>query len=598
MDVAEFEAHLRVAKSATDADEQVRHLAQAVALYGGDLLPSCYSDWLLAERERLAQAYDRAVEQLASLHESREDYRQAIAYAQALLRHDPLHELTVHPPDAPPRAERRPRSRPPRLSYLRRGPAPRAGCGARPADSRALRTFADRASATHASGCIRPPCRWSVGGRVGAAPGGLARGGRWSAEPGLDLRRGGDRQDAQLAEALVQWVARQELPALTARCYATGGSLAYAPVVASLRHRPLPTLAALWLRELARLLPEILAEHPDLPLPGPLTETWQRLRLFEALARSLVARHSAVLLFLDDLQSCDRDTMDWLGYLLQTFESQTQVLVIATLRTEDAVDKPALDAWKEALDRTNQLTEMELAPLSQEATLAHSRIASPKSRSTGRGGSLLFQATEGNPLFIVEMVRAGFSDMLGPVPMKVRHVLEARLKQLSPMARSVGELAAVIGRTFSYRVLANASDQSEAVLISCLDECWRKRIIRERENGTYDFSHDKLREAAHVGLSQIRLRWLHGRIAQALERAYADDLDHTAIHIARHYEAAGLAAPAIAFYERAAAHARLFHAHTDALVSLDKAIDLLAALPAAQAAERSGLASAPARSTR
>lgn len=94
MDIAEFEAHLRGAKSAADADEQMRHLKQAVALYDGDLLPSCYSDWLLAERERLAQAYDRALEQLASLHESRENYRQAIAYAQALLRHDPLHEPT------------------------------------------------------------------------------------------------------------------------------------------------------------------------------------------------------------------------------------------------------------------------------------------------------------------------------------------------------------------------------------------------------------------------------------------------------------------------------------------------------------------------
>ena len=63
-----------------------------MALYGGELLPGCYDDWLLAERDRLAQAYGPALEQLAALYEEGRDYRQAIGHAQALLRHDPLHE--------------------------------------------------------------------------------------------------------------------------------------------------------------------------------------------------------------------------------------------------------------------------------------------------------------------------------------------------------------------------------------------------------------------------------------------------------------------------------------------------------------------------
>ena len=588
VDVTEFETHLRGAGSAADADEQVWHLEQAVALYGGDLLPSCYSDWLLAERERLAQAYDRALEQLTSLHESRGDYRQAIAYAQALLRHDPLREPTY--------------TRLMRLHVLDDNRA--AALHVYHTCATVLRRELDVAPGSPTrklyERLLNEPARpeplllhQAALPLVGRAAELAQLQAVWRAaagRPGLVLISGeAGIGKTRLAEALAEWVARQDLPALTTRCYAAGGSLAYAPVVAWLRRRPRPPLAAPWLRELARLLPEIQAEHPDLPPPGPLTETWQRLRLFEALARALMAQYSAVLLFLDDLQWCDRDTLDWLGYLLQTFESQTQVLVIATLRTGDAVDKPALEAWKEALDRTNQLTEIELGPLSQEATLALADCLAHKPFDQACG-SLLFQSTEGNPLFIVEMMRAGFGSVPGPMPAKVRQVLKARLKQLSPEARSTAELAAVIGRAFSYRVLADASDQSEAVLISCLDECWHKRIIRERENGAYDFSHDKLREAACAGLSQTRLRWLHGRVAEALERAYADDLDRTAIHIARHYEAAGLAAPAIAFYERAAAYACLLHAHTDALVFLDKAIDLLAALPPAQAAERSGLA--------
>ena len=109
---------------------------------------------------------------------------------------------------------------------------------------------------------------------------------------------------------------RQGIPALTAHCYAAGGDLAYAPVVAWLRGHPLAPLADPWLRELARLLPEIGVERPDLPPPEPLTEMWQRLRLFEALTHAVLAGHSALLLILDDLQWCDRDTLDWLHYLL------------------------------------------------------------------------------------------------------------------------------------------------------------------------------------------------------------------------------------------------------------------------------------------
>ena len=92
----------------------------------------------------------------------------------------------------------------------------------------------------------------------------------------------------RLAEALAEWVGRQGIPALTAHCYPqrAGGDLAYAPIVAWLRSLPRPPLADPWLRELARLLPEILVERPDLPPPAPLTEPWQRLHLFEALAHA------------------------------------------------------------------------------------------------------------------------------------------------------------------------------------------------------------------------------------------------------------------------------------------------------------------------
>jgi predicted ATPase/DNA-binding SARP family transcriptional activator len=87
LDVADFENGVAQAAS-------VQALRDAVALYRGDLLPSCYDDWILPERERLRQAYAEAIERLVALLEDEHDYRAALGCAERLLRLDPLREAT------------------------------------------------------------------------------------------------------------------------------------------------------------------------------------------------------------------------------------------------------------------------------------------------------------------------------------------------------------------------------------------------------------------------------------------------------------------------------------------------------------------------
>jgi len=85
LDVADFEQALAQARSS-------RQLQAAVDLYRGDLLPHCYDDWILLERERLRQMFAETLERLMTLLESERDYRAAISCAQRLLRLDPLRE--------------------------------------------------------------------------------------------------------------------------------------------------------------------------------------------------------------------------------------------------------------------------------------------------------------------------------------------------------------------------------------------------------------------------------------------------------------------------------------------------------------------------
>jgi len=61
-------------------------------LYRGDLLPGCYDEWILQERERLSHMHLEVLEKLLSLQEKEGDFPGAIRIAQRLLREDPLQE--------------------------------------------------------------------------------------------------------------------------------------------------------------------------------------------------------------------------------------------------------------------------------------------------------------------------------------------------------------------------------------------------------------------------------------------------------------------------------------------------------------------------
>jgi DNA-binding SARP family transcriptional activator len=95
IDVVVFERSLGEAETALRrADVAAARLAleRAVAAYRGDLLPDCYDDWVLAERERLGQEQTHALQQLAELCEADRDYPAALAAAERLVHHDPLRE--------------------------------------------------------------------------------------------------------------------------------------------------------------------------------------------------------------------------------------------------------------------------------------------------------------------------------------------------------------------------------------------------------------------------------------------------------------------------------------------------------------------------
>jgi DNA-binding SARP family transcriptional activator len=640
LDVAEFERALALA---AEKDQLGQHaeacaaLERAAALYSGDLLPGCYDDWIVPDRARLSLSYLHALERLVELCEQGREYQRAIEHAQRLLHHDPLYEPTYR---ALMRLHALTGNRAAALrayhtcaTTLQReldvDPSP----DTQQAYERLLQVALPSVPATTV-----PAVEISIGDEIAAdkavdaspmVASMVGRRDEWDQLmaawhdmfAGRDVRASRPQLvviegeagigKTRLAEELARWARWQGAATAAARCYAAEGALAYAPVVQWLRARPLPVLEVVWRRELARLLPELLAGEPDLLLPAPMTEAWQRQRLFQALARAVLgdpphiagtghipAGPQPLLLFIDDLQWCDRQTLEWLHYLLRE-HSSARLLVLSTVRMEEVDEDHMLPAWLRAVRRVVDTREMALGPLDEAETQALAAGVAGVALDPGLA-ACIYGETEGNPLFVIEIVRATrLSDEAEPacppqgLPPRVQATIEERLARLSLAARELAGLAAAVGREFTYAVLEGACDLDADALLRALDELWQRRVVREMPGigpgAGYDFTHDKLREVAYAGLSGARRQVLHRRVAGALEALHTGDLDAVAGQIAAHYDRGGQAARAISYHLRAAEHARRVYANEEAAGHYDRVLALAAASAEQRVQARSGL---------
>lgn len=542
-------------------------IGRAIALYSGDLLPDCYDDWVVGERERLQRIYLSLLKEGVTQAEATGDVRTAIEYAERLRQLEPLREETyrtligLYERDGHDAAALR-------IYHLCASTLDRE-LGVEPSEA-TQDAYARLRQRTGQQATVAPPARPSLVGRGtemaelrwrwSQAEGGAAGAILLVGEPGIGKTR--------LTEELMEWAAHRGVTVASAVCYAAEGTLSFGPVTDLLRKLPVPPLDPVWLSEVSRLLPEIVQGRPDISAPGLLTEPWERQRLFEALARYLLA-HQPLLVVVDDLQWCDSQTLEWLHYVLR-YDPGAHVLVVCPLRTEGiGADGNRSILWSD-LRRRGRAWEMEIGPLAPAAAETLARRAAPAALDDSALEQLV-RESEGNPLFVLEMARTG-KEPDGSMSSNVRAVIEGRLDQLSSRASELVGLAATFGRAFTFSVLARATGWSETECVSALDELWRSRIVREQGADSYDFSHDTLREVAYDRLSEAHRRFSHRRVATALQEAHADDLELVAEQLGRHWECGGLPQRAAPLYELAGDAARRLFAHDSALALYQRAL--------------------------
>lgn len=586
LDVDDLEKCLRQIRGSEEPE--LTSLTHIVELYRGDLLLSCYDEWISAPRSILRTQTIQALESQLPILEARHAFRKGAEIAEAILRIDPMNELANR-----------------HLMRFRLLQGNRAGAasayiefskqlehelGVQPDEStRLLADAIDYREPNVEPGAERfikstettPPFagrtqewhqihaslsrRSSLGPRMILVVG----------EPGIGKTR--------MLEEAIGWARTYPGTVAYSRCFASEVTQAYSPITSWLRtsyvRRTVGNLDALWKTELARLLPELLVEDPTLKEPLKLGDSWQVARFHEALAHALAPKSEPVLLVLDDVQWCDALTLGWLQFLFH-FKANTPILAICAARSNEVDGHHPFNALRHAFMREKVYTEVALGPLSLAET---TRLAQHWVPATE--GSLfdaIYKESEGNPLFVVELMRAGFAKAFVrgdgfALPQTLQSVIEQRLLRFGLEERNLIEVGAVMGREFTIDEVQACLRIDLHLIAPSLEMLLNEGVLRNRE-GQIGFSHDKIREVVLSQATLPRLRVLHGSIFDGLLTTVARSEDKAASELALHAEHAGRIEEAVVWLMRAAQISQNMAAYNDATILLRRALSLLPAM--------------------
>jgi DNA-binding CsgD family transcriptional regulator len=387
----------------------------------------------------------------------------------------------------------------------------------------------------------------------------------------------------RLAEALVEEAQRRGFRVVAGRAFPFESGVPYAlfadafmPLVRDFDAGTLATLTRGAEAELSLLLPglgaAVRAQQSDDPaeLRGRLLWT-----VTEFVGR-LAAREPLLLLF-DDLHWADLSTLELLHFLARQAQHMP-VLIVCTYNETERGQRPELRVIEQSLLAMGLARVHHVAPLSeQETSELVRRTFGVQSSITRDFCAMLFSWTQGNVFFVRETLQSlvesgrlqrredgrwtGWDQAELELPGTIRDAIVARLSRLGTEARTVADVAAVIGTRFDHELLRAAIGADEAALLAGIDELRRLHIILESTGGSelrYDFAHPMLRQAIYAELGTARARGLHRNVAEAMERrsgaaaiAHADEL---AFHFSR-AETGALEPKAVQYLHAAGCHA-------------------------------------------
>jgi len=587
-----------------------QNLRQAIQLYRGDLLEGFYDDWALLERERLRELYLQALEKLIGLDKAAGRYDQALNLALSLTNADPLQEaahrevmrlyFVLHRPQAA--LKQFEVCREILDEELAVAPDAETVALAQEIAGRTSLTVPHLPPVSPPSSSLTEPLQMPLVGReteraellaqLEAAFNHLGGVALVEGEAGVGKTRLLQEvaRDAEWRGGQVLWGHGREMEglspfALLVEALASGLSPLRVGQLAGLMNE-------IWLQVLSPLLPQLAAALPDLPSLPALDSPQERDRLVNALAQLLSAwgQITPLAFILEDLHWADEDSLDVLIALAQRLRQQS-VLIIGSYRGDEARAHPAIWEKLGALDRAGLRHRLILARLEAAATGELIRRSLGLSQTVPAFETRLFQETAGNPLFVLETLRALrdegllFQDESGqwrtpwdettsdyaelPLPPAVERVIARRLTQLPPYPRQLLSVAAVLGSQFDFSLLSAVGQWDTPTLLAALDELVRRHFLEETPQA-YRFSHNKVRQVAYLALTKEERQEWHRRTGDTLEVLTPERVEA----LAYHYDQGDARERALTYTLQAGERAQALYDNRGALAYFERALAL------------------------
>jgi class 3 adenylate cyclase len=393
----------------------------------------------------------------------------------------------------------------------------------------------------------------------------------------------------RLATELTRRARKLGCEVLWGSCSEAELSLPYLPFVEAIGNRLGEEDAAAAYADLGPMVAELAQLFPQLG-DGPSAEAGAdlgqaKLRLFESVVAlfELWARTRSLLVVLDDLHWADASTRELVDYAARRL-ARSRVMLLATYRSDE-------------LDRTHPLTRAVqvwrrsgLAETVSVAAMTPQQVAELIAAILGAEDvsaeltELVHARSEGNPFVLEEMLKEAldrgevFQAETGwqrrpleafRLPETVREAVLLRLGRLEPEHVDVLRAAAVLGRSFDYRMLVEVADADEGGVLRALEAAVSQQLLEEEAGASdrYGWRHALTQEAiASDTVLPKRLR-THSRAADAIREAGGSSLV-----VAHHLLGAGRGEEAAEACLRAAEEAERAVAFTAAAELLERVL--------------------------
>ena len=303
--------------------------------------------------------------------------------------------------------------------------------------------------------------------------------------------------------------------------------------------------------DIAEIVSDVRERLPGLPPVSELEPEQARFRLFDSIAAFLktASQRQPLVLVLDDLHWADQPSLMLLQFVARELGG-ARLLIIGTYRDMELLRQHPLAEALGELTRERLFQRVLLRGLAQEDVGRFIEMAAGVTPPSGLVSSVYAQ-TEGNPLFVTEVVRLLVQEgELNPdnvrdsdswtvrIPEGVREVIGRRLNRLSQRCNETLTTASILGREFTLdQLMPLTEDASRDRLLDVLEEALSARVIEELPEsvGRYQFTHALIQETLAGELSLTRRVRLHAQIAESLEAMYGSDADAHAPELAHHF---------------------------------------------------------------